>query len=70
MQHQLLTVNETAQLLRVSASTIRRWLRAGAIPSRKLGRRRLILAKDLEKIIENGLEITSKRGLSGANREY
>jgi len=62
INQKLLTIRETAELLRVSEPTVRRWLRAGAIPSRKLGRRRLILAKDLEKIIENGLNFTNKEG--------
>jgi len=55
MEHRLLTIAEAAEVLRVSQSTLRRWIRLGLIPSRKLGRRRLLLASEIEKVIEKGL---------------
>jgi excisionase family DNA binding protein len=40
-----LTVSEAADLLRVSVSTIRRWIRAGTISAHRAGQRRLLLER-------------------------
>ncbi len=61
MEYRLLTISEAARILRISQSTLRRWIRLGLVPSRKLGRRRLLLASEIEKIIENGLNPAETR---------
>lgn len=40
------TVEEAAELLRVSVSTIRRWIRTGNVPAYRIGSRRLLLKRD------------------------
>jgi excisionase family DNA binding protein len=40
-----LTVSEAAELLRVSVSTIRRWIRDGTITAHRAGQRRLLLTR-------------------------
>ena len=46
-----ITVMEAARRLRVSDETIRRWVRLGRLPARKLGFQYFILEKDV-----NGLQ--------------
>lgn len=41
-----LTIEEAAEMLRVSTSTIRRWIRDGDIAAHRIGRRRVVLRKD------------------------
>ena len=57
MSNQLLTVQETADKLRVSRSTVWRWCKDGTIPSAfKLGRTWRISSAEEEKIINgNGI---------------
>lgn len=43
--HEYLTVAEAAELLRVSVSTIRRWIRTGSITAHRAGQRRLLLRR-------------------------
>lgn len=43
--HEYLTVAEAAELLRVSVSTIRRWIRDGTMSAHRVGRRRLLLRR-------------------------
>ena len=46
------TVAEAATLLRVAPSTIRRWIREGAVPAYRIGQRRVALKRaDLAKLI-------------------
>jgi excisionase family DNA binding protein len=40
-----LTVAEAASLLRVAPSTVRRWIRDGALPAYRMGKRRLALRR-------------------------
>jgi excisionase family DNA binding protein len=47
----VLTAREVADLLRVPQSTVSDWARRGVIPSRRLGRRRLYLRPQLEKLL-------------------
>lgn len=62
---EFLTIDETAEMLRVSSSTIRRWIRAGTLTAHRAGRRRILLRKDdvtnTITVIANG----SKRGDRG-----
>ncbi len=51
---QLLGVSEAATLLGVSAKTIRRLMRAGRLPSVRLGRRRLLPAAKLKRLLLGG----------------
>ncbi|MCB0211829.1 MAG: helix-turn-helix domain-containing protein [Anaerolineae bacterium] len=52
MSDQLLTVQETADILRVSRSTVWRWCKDGTIPSAfKLGRTWRISSAEVDKII-------------------
>jgi excisionase family DNA binding protein len=50
---QLLTIQETACLLRVHRATISRLIGAGALPCIAVGSRRLVLEADLLTFIEN-----------------
>ena len=52
---ELLTVPETAALLRLRPSTIRAWLGKRKIPFVKLGRRVVIRRSDIEAIVERSL---------------
>lgn len=57
-----LTVREAAGYLKVSDSTMRRWIVEGRIPTVKLGRLRRIRSDDLQKAINSGLKASpSKR---------
>lgn len=49
--HAFLTIQEVADILRVHHSTIRRYLRAGELPSIKLGSKTRISRAALEKLI-------------------
>jgi len=51
----LYTVQEVAKLLRVTDSTVRRWLKNGDLPRVKLGHVIRIRPGDLEKFIENAI---------------
>ena len=46
-QQELLTVDETIRVLRLGRTRVNEMLRAGDIPSLKIGRRRLVRRKDL-----------------------
>jgi excisionase family DNA binding protein len=50
----VLTAAEVADLLRVPRSTVEDWARRGAIPSRKVGRRRLYLRPSIETLLLDG----------------
>lgn len=47
----VLTAREVADLLGVPQSTVADWARRGVIPSRKVGRRRLYLRPQLERLL-------------------
>jgi excisionase family DNA binding protein len=44
--NQYLTVSEAADLLRVSASTVRRWIKDGTLVAHRVGSRRVLLTRD------------------------
>lgn len=47
-----LTAVEAARRLGVSDETIRRWIRLGKLPARKLALQHFILEKDVEELLE------------------
>jgi excisionase family DNA binding protein len=47
----LLTVREICEMLRISRTTAWRWIEAGVLPARKIGRRVLIPRADVEKML-------------------
>lgn len=51
-QPDLLTVDETIRFLRLGRTRVNHMLRSGELPSYKLGRRRLVKRRDLEKFLE------------------
>lgn len=51
----LLTAAETAEVLRVSLRSVRRWIADGAIPVVRLGRKVLIRRSDLRSAIRSGI---------------
>lgn len=57
----LLTVEETAALLRVRPSTVRAWLTQGRLPRVKIGRLTRILRQDCEALIRAGRVVGDQR---------
>ena len=51
---QLLSVAVAAARLGVPELTVRGWLRRGIVPSLRIGGRRLIDSRDLERLVETG----------------
>lgn len=47
-----LTVDETAELLRVHRNTVYRWVREGRLPSSRIGKQWRIPRRALEKLLE------------------
>ena len=52
LQHELLTVREVADAMRVSTMTVYRLIRAGALPAIRVGKHFRIRARDLEDYLE------------------
>jgi excisionase family DNA binding protein len=46
------TVNETAEILNVSAQTIRRWIREGQLKAARLGRAYMVSEKSISEMIK------------------
>ena len=51
-QQVLLTVDETIRVLRLGRTRVNGLLRAGELPSIKIGHRRFVRRKDLERFLE------------------
>lgn len=47
----LLTIGETIEVLRVGRTTVNQLLWSGALPSIKIGRRRIVRRRDLEEFL-------------------
>ncbi|HEX3509836.1 MAG TPA: helix-turn-helix domain-containing protein [Solirubrobacteraceae bacterium] len=47
----VMNAREVAELMRVPESTVQYWARQGVVPSRKIGRRRLYLRKEIEALL-------------------
>jgi len=56
MIENLLTIPEAAKTLRISSHTLRSWIFQKKVPVVRLGRRVLFREKDLEKMIEKGIQ--------------
>jgi excisionase family DNA binding protein len=52
-QHELLTVREIADAMRVSTMTVYRLIRAGALPAIRVGKHFRIRARDLDQYLES-----------------
>jgi len=50
----MLTVPEAARRVRRDPETVRRWIRSGKLPSRKVGTPHVIEERDLERIARGG----------------
>ena len=51
-EQELLTVEETIRFLRLGRTRVNEMLRSGEIPSLKIGRRRLVRRRDLERWLD------------------
>ncbi len=51
-RQELLTVDETIQVLRLGRTRVNEMLRAGELPSVKIGRRRLVRRQDVKHFID------------------
>lgn len=60
--HAVLTVEEAADLLKVSKVTIRRWCADGKLPAFKIGREWRINKLELEKLMGRSKEVEIARG--------
>jgi excisionase family DNA binding protein len=60
MAHDVLTTDEAAAYLRVSAFTLKRKARAGDIPAAKAGRAWRFLREDLDKWLRNGGDLRQR----------
>jgi excisionase family DNA binding protein len=49
---EFLTVKQAAALLHVSRVTIHRWIAIGSLPATKIGGRRLIAKRDVDRVLE------------------
>jgi excisionase family DNA binding protein len=61
----LLTIPETAMLLRLKVSTIRAWVLQRKVPHVKLGRRVLLRRSDLESLIDASV-VPAKSSVPGS----
>lgn len=53
----MLTVPEAARRANRNPETIRRWIRAGKLPSRKIGTQHIIEENDLERVLDDEYEM-------------
>ena len=69
MVPEMLTVNEAARRLKVNPQTLRRWIRAGVLPARKLGKKEYrISAADLEERVSLPTPAQAARRTDAAHR--
>lgn len=60
-QEALLTIQEAAEFLRMSRSTIYRMVKRGDLKAHKVGKKWLIYMKDLKELVERGAKPTEER---------
>jgi excisionase family DNA binding protein len=60
MPQLLVSIDEAARVLSMSKHTIIKWVKAGIVPSVKVGSRRLIAYADLQRITTEGLIVTRR----------
>jgi excisionase family DNA binding protein len=65
---QLLTIDETAEHLRLSRQTVKRLAAAQSITSTKIGRRRLIIASSVERLVADGCNAAVTENSEGARQ--
>lgn len=69
MTEQLLSIGTTAERLSVSLPTVRRWIKAGALPAYKLGGQVRIKPADIDALLEaSRIHPTSSRSAALAPR--
>jgi len=58
---ELLTIAETASLLKVSTMTVRRWIKAGRLPAHRIGPRTIrVVRRDVDELeVSRGADATS-----------
>jgi len=70
IQSEILTTEEAASMLSVHPETIRRWCKAGKIPSTKLGGNNIQIAKaEVVKMVAEGTTSRSRSQLERAKRK-
>ena len=57
----LMTVDEVAEIFRVSKASVYRWVERGLLPAVKVGRIVRFNGQDVEQLLGHGLERTEKR---------
>jgi len=62
VETELLFIEEVATLARVSAETVRFWVRRGKLPSVRPGRRRMVRRDVLEAFLARDVNAERKRG--------
>jgi excisionase family DNA binding protein len=55
------TLGEAATILKVHVQTLRRWIRAGRLPARRVGRQYRLSAADLEELTQSESSVPSSR---------
>lgn len=53
------TVEEATEILKVSVSTLRRWIREGKVKTSRIGRRYLITEEEINRLLSSGKEETA-----------
>lgn len=64
---ELLTVQETAELLRVSSATVRRYIAAGALPARRVGRNMCVEKDEAERFAQSVANSHIEDGTNGGS---
>jgi excisionase family DNA binding protein len=59
---QFLTVAEVAEILKLNQQTVRNWIEQGSLPAQRFGRRVRIRRADFDRVLEEGLALTTAAG--------
>jgi excisionase family DNA binding protein len=57
----LMTIDQTAEFMGLSAWTVRYWIRMGKLPSVKFGRRILIEREELNRLVAENRQVAAVR---------